>query len=352
MANVTYTVKKGDSLSKIAAAYGMNYKTLAEYNGITNPDLIKVGQVIKIPVADSAVEAPKAENSGSTKKGLDLSGWQLDFTNGSLLKTGGIDFVILKVTEGTSFTNSSFINHYNMCKGQAVPVGAYVFSHAIGASGGKAEAEYAVKVLAARKLDLPVYMDIEASDIINSGKTQIMAAIRAFGAVIKAAGYKVGVYASRSTFQSYMDLDALRNEGYSIWCAAYNNTGAGIDCDIWQYTDTGKITGYSGNLDFNIMHNTSLLSAGTTVVPEASKPVEDSNVSVALPKLQKGSKGSAVKTLQHLLIHKFGISCGTSGADGDFGYNTDKALRLFQTKKNLTVTGICDANTWSVLLVG
>ena len=352
MANVTYTVKKGDSLSKIAAAYGMNYKTLAEYNGITNPDLIKVGQVIKIPVADSAVEAPKAENSGSTKKGLDLSGWQLDFTNGSLLKTGGIDFVILKVTEGTSFTNSSFINHYNMCKGQAVPVGAYVFSHAIGASGGKAEAEYAVKVLAARKLDLPVYMDIEASDIINSGKTQIMAAIRAFGAVIKAAGYKVGVYASRSTFQSYMDLDALRNEGYSIWCAAYNNTGAGIDCDIWQYTDTGKITGYSGNLDFNIMHNTSLLSAGTTAAPEAEKPTVSTDVSVVLPQLQKGSKGSAVKSMQNLLIHKHGISCGTKGADSDFGSNTQTAVKTFQTRKGLPVTGICDKGTWTALLVG
>ena len=352
MANVTYTVKKGDTLSKIAAAYGMNYKTLAEYNGISNPDLIKVGQKINIPGTSAAVEAPKAESTGNTKKGLDLSGWQNDFTNGSLLKTGGIDFVILKVTEGTGFTNSSFNHHYDMCKAQAVPVGAYVFSHAIGANGGKAEAEYAIKVLAGRKLELPVYLDIEASDILNSGEAQIMAAIRAFGAVIKAAGYKVGVYASRSTFQSYMDLNALRNEGYSIWCAAYNNTGAGIDCDIWQHTDKGRITGYAGNLDFNIMYNTSLLSGSATAAPEAAKPAVDGNVSIALPKLQKGSKGSAVKSMQNLLIHKHGISCGTKGADSDFGYNTDKAVRLFQTKKNLPVTGICDAYTWAALLVG
>ena len=108
MAKVTYTVTKGDALSKIAASYGMNYKTLAEYNGITNPDLIKVGQKILIPVAETASEAPKAESTGSTKKGLDLSGWQNDFTNGSLLKTGGIDFVILKLTEGTGFTNRDF----------------------------------------------------------------------------------------------------------------------------------------------------------------------------------------------------------------------------------------------------
>lgn len=350
MANVTYTVKKGDALSKIAASYGMNYKTLAEYNGITNPDLIKVGQKILIPVADTASEAPKAESTCSTKKGIDLSGWQNDFTNGSLLKTGGIDFVILKLTEGTGFTNSSFSHHYNMCKGQAVPVGAYVFSHAIGSAGGKAEAEYAIKVLAGRKLELPIYLDIEASDILNSGKTQIMAAIRAFGAVIKAAGYKVGVYASRSTFQSYMDLDALRSEGYSIWCAAYNNTGAGIDCDIWQHTDKGRITGYSGNLDFNIMYNTSLLSsAGSTAT---SKPVTDSDISVALPQLQVGSKGAAVRSLQHLLVRKFSISCGTSGADGDFGKNTQSAVKTFQKRKGLPVTSICDKDTWTALLMG
>ena len=350
MANVTYTVKKGDALSKIAASYGMNYKTLAEYNGITNPDLIKVGQKILIPVADTVVAAPKAESTGSTKKGLDLSGWQNDFTNGSLLKTGGIDFVILKVTEGTGFTNSSFSHHYDMCKAQAVPVGAYVFSHAIGANGGKAEAEYAIKVLAGRKLELPVYLDIEASDILNSGKAQIMAAIRAFGSVIKAAGYKVGVYASRSTFQSYMDLNALRNEGYSIWCAAYNNTGAGVDCDIWQHTDKGRIAGYSGNLDFNIMYNTSLLSSGGSTV--ASKPATNSGISVALPQLQMGSQGAAVRSLQHLLIRKFSISCGTNGADGDFGKNTQSAVKTFQKRKGLPVTGICDKDTWTALLVG
>lgn len=44
-----YTVKQGDTLSKIAAKYGTNYKVLAEYNGIKNPDVIYVGQKIRIP---------------------------------------------------------------------------------------------------------------------------------------------------------------------------------------------------------------------------------------------------------------------------------------------------------------
>lgn len=43
-----YTVKSGDSLSSIAAKYGMNYQTLAKINGITNANLIYPGQILKI----------------------------------------------------------------------------------------------------------------------------------------------------------------------------------------------------------------------------------------------------------------------------------------------------------------
>lgn len=44
-----YIVKKGDTLSGIASKYGTTYQVLASCNGISNPNLIGVGQVIKIP---------------------------------------------------------------------------------------------------------------------------------------------------------------------------------------------------------------------------------------------------------------------------------------------------------------
>lgn len=44
-----YVVKEGDTLSSIAARYGTTYQKLAEYNGISNPNVISVGQKIKIP---------------------------------------------------------------------------------------------------------------------------------------------------------------------------------------------------------------------------------------------------------------------------------------------------------------
>lgn len=44
-----YTVKNGDTLSAIANKHGTTYQALAKYNGISNPNVIYVGQKIKIP---------------------------------------------------------------------------------------------------------------------------------------------------------------------------------------------------------------------------------------------------------------------------------------------------------------
>lgn len=52
-ATTEYTVKGGDSLSKIAAAYGITWKDIFEANKdiISNPDLIQPGWKLKIPSA-------------------------------------------------------------------------------------------------------------------------------------------------------------------------------------------------------------------------------------------------------------------------------------------------------------
>jgi len=59
---VVYTVVAGDTLSGIAAKYGTTYQKLAEYNGIANPNVIRVGQKIKIPGKTSSAQ------SGTTAK--------------------------------------------------------------------------------------------------------------------------------------------------------------------------------------------------------------------------------------------------------------------------------------------
>jgi lipoprotein NlpD len=44
----TYTVQKGDTLFSIAFNYGFDYHELAEMNGIQNPNVISIGQVISL----------------------------------------------------------------------------------------------------------------------------------------------------------------------------------------------------------------------------------------------------------------------------------------------------------------
>lgn len=51
--DIKYIVKRGDTLSQIAARYNMDYKTLARYNNISNPDKIFPDQVIYIPFSNN-----------------------------------------------------------------------------------------------------------------------------------------------------------------------------------------------------------------------------------------------------------------------------------------------------------
>lgn len=65
----TYTVKAGDTLSAIAARYKTTVAKLASLNGIKNPNVISVGQKLKI-----SGSAPAAKQYYTVKRGDTLSG--------------------------------------------------------------------------------------------------------------------------------------------------------------------------------------------------------------------------------------------------------------------------------------
>ena len=64
--------------------------------------------------------------------------------------------------------------------------------------------------------------------------------------------------------------------------------------------------------------------------------------------IRRGSKGQAVTELQEKLM-QLGYPLPRYGADGDFGRETEKALKLFQTNAGLTADGICGPLTWAAL---
>lgn len=64
--------------------------------------------------------------------------------------------------------------------------------------------------------------------------------------------------------------------------------------------------------------------------------------------LSIGSSGDAVSLLQTILIED-GYSVGSTGVDGQFGPNTQAAVKQFQTDHGLTSDGIVGAETASAL---
>ena len=80
-----------------------------------------------------------------------------------------------------------------------------------------------------------------------------------------------------------------------------------------------------------------------------SKETGEKTVVVNLTMLMKGSKGAEVKTVQRLL-RCMNYSIGAAGVDGDFGPDTEAAVKAFQRHKGISVDGIVGADTWTKLL--
>lgn len=70
------------------------------------------------------------------------------------------------------------------------------------------------------------------------------------------------------------------------------------------------------------------------------------------PVISRGSKGPAVRQAQ-CLLKTWNVNIGRYGVDGDFGADTDRAVREFQnrvkTMCNMPVDGIVGPKTWSAL---
>jgi lipoprotein NlpD len=60
-----YTVKRGDTLYAIGLETGQGYRDIARWNGLENPNVIEVGQVLRVvPPVAAAASAPAGEASG------------------------------------------------------------------------------------------------------------------------------------------------------------------------------------------------------------------------------------------------------------------------------------------------
>lgn len=131
-----------------------------------------------------------------------------------------------------------------------------------------------------------------------------------------------------------------------------DNTGWPDHVGIVEKVENGKITVIEGNYSKSVKRRTISVNAKNLRgygVPKYDAEPKQETVSVVLPVLKKGAKGSTVKAMQILLMG-YNQNLGGYGADSSFGGATEKALKAYQAEKGLTANGACDQKTWAKLL--
>ena len=197
--------------------------------------------------------------SSSGVLGIDVSKWQgkIDW---AAVKASGVEYVIIRVgyrgsSAGALIDDSMFVTNISGAKAAGLKVGVYFVTQAINDVEAVYEASMVLDRIKGYSLDLPVFLDVEASggrgDTID--KATRTAVCVAFCETIRNAGYKAGIYANKTWLSSKMDASAFSN--YTIWVAHYSSVcGYTGRYDIWQYSEKGTVSGINGYVDMDLKY--------------------------------------------------------------------------------------------------
>ena len=191
-------------------------------------------------------------------KGIDVSAWQgqIDWKT---VAAYGMDFAILRITESGNVTDKYFERNYTECQKYNIPTGVYKYSYAMTISEIQSEARKVVSVLNGRKLQYPVWLDLEHHKQRVLGAESIHNLAEAFREIIVAAGYKFGIYCNEDW---YMNVICSHLRKYEFWIAHYpDNDNGWLQERIrpsfgvgWQYSSKAKIPGIDGTVDRSVFY--------------------------------------------------------------------------------------------------
>ena len=197
--------------------------------------------------------------SGSVAKCIDVSTWQgsIDFNK---VKSAGYNYVIIRAGYGKekSQKDNMFETNYKKAKSAGLKVGAYWFSYAMSPSTATAEADACLSCIKGKKFELPVYYDMEYQPAMSTSNSNYTKMAVNFCNKLKSNGFKSGVYSSASVYDYLLNRTTLKNNGISIWNAEWY-TKPSITCDVWQYSDNGRINGISTNVDLDYIYNLNIV---------------------------------------------------------------------------------------------
>lgn len=210
-------------------------------------------------------------------KGIDVSRWngKIDWKT---VASYGMGFAILRITEKGNIVDSTFEPNYKGCIENKIPVGVYKYSYATTIAQIEDEANVVIKTLNKRKLDYPVFLDIEDKCQENLSDSLMMKMIEAFRAIIIKAGYKFGIYCGYSWYQYQLPEGAKK---YDCWVARYpnNDTGelqerlrvpASSGVIGWQYSSKATIPGIPTKTDRSVFYKD--YSKSSTTSTNSPKP--------------------------------------------------------------------------------
>lgn len=191
-------------------------------------------------------------------KGIDVSAWQgqIDWKT---VEAYGMDFAILRITEAGNVTDKYFERNYTECQKYNIPTGVYKYSYAMTIAEIQSEARKVVSVLNGRKLQYPVWLDLEYNNQRSLGAENIHKMVEAFEKIIVNAGYKFGIYCN---VDWYMNVICSHLKKYDFWIARYPANDDGWiqerlrpDFGVgWQYSSKAKIPGINGTVDRSVFY--------------------------------------------------------------------------------------------------
>lgn len=169
------------------------------------------------------------------KFGIDVSKWQGSF-NFKTAKAQGVEFVILRGAYARG-KDTKFEQYYKDCRAAGLPVGVYQYSMATTEAEAIAEAKYLhEKVLAGKKFEYPIYIDIEDREQLELSRTRLTNIALAWCDYLESRGYFVGIYAGVYTFRDHMNDAQLQRFTHWIPQWAKACTYAAKNClGMWQF---------------------------------------------------------------------------------------------------------------------
>lgn len=191
-------------------------------------------------------------------KGIDVSAWQgkIDWKT---VADYGMGFAILRITEAGNVVDSQFENNLAGCNKYDIPVGVYKYSYAMTIAEIQREARKVVSTLNGRRIQFPVFLDLEYNDQRSLGSESIHKMADAFREIVEAAGYKFAIYCNVDWYENVICSHLKK---YDFWIARYPSNDDGWlqerlrpDFGVgWQYSSKAKIPGISGTVDRNVFY--------------------------------------------------------------------------------------------------